>query len=85
MALKKQIDFKGITADYWKILRTSEDSLTNKTEVLIGLYKDAEARDLNVNNILLREIFHISGIDTDRAQVYEKLKLLEYFKEAEDI
>jgi len=52
MALKLQKNFKGINADYWKILRTDVSLIENKTLVRIGLYVSEDVRKKEINNFL---------------------------------
>lgn len=85
MALIKKTNFKGIDAEYWKIITLIEDFITNKTKVIMGLYVSRQARLINGINFVKRETFEIEDIDLDREQTYEKLRELAAFEGAQDI
>lgn len=84
MALVKTKNWKGQEANYWKIITSISDFLTNKTRVILGLYLSKEIRDLSVENFLEREAVEISGVDLTREQEYTAIKLTEYFSDAVD-
>lgn len=74
MALQKETSWKGVTANYWKIISASSDFRTNKTTVLLGLYNSKTSRDADVNNFLERKVFEFSGVDLTREQEYVLIK-----------
>jgi len=84
MALLKPTTFKGVTAAYWKILYVSQDVISKKTTVGLGLYVNDAARLANIQNILDRKVVQIKGLDLTRPQIYAELKKLDAFKNATD-
>jgi hypothetical protein len=84
MALLKTVTFKGFEANYWKILKTSEDIPSVKTSVKVGLYKDLASRQANIENTLLTKFYDLDGVDKIREDIYEELKLLPDFDGAID-
>lgn len=84
MALKLSKQFKGITADYWKIMSTVYDAIPNQTRVILGLYISKEARELDANNFVERIVFAYTG-ELGRDELYSKIKSEEMFLTAEDI
>lgn len=82
MALKLTQIFKGVPANYWKILSISEDLFSNKTTVRLGLYVNDKTRKSNVKNVIDYKIINISGVDLTRPQLYAAIKALPLFKDA---
>jgi deoxycytidine triphosphate deaminase len=70
MALKKSKEWKGTTAEYWKIISSISDFVSGNTRVILGLYVSKEARDNNANNFVEREVIQVNGIDLNRQQEY---------------
>lgn len=98
MALKLEINYKGVSANYWKIIHKSEDyskaylnteklsnsGSINKTILRLGVYKDNIERLNNINNYLYLETVIIDAIDITREETYIKIKELTKFLTAED-
>ena len=84
MALKLLKVFKGIPANYWKILSVSEDVLANKTTVGLGMYANDKTRKASVQNFLDHKTIQIAGVDLTRVQIYAAIKALPTFKGAVD-
>jgi len=74
MALQLTENFKGIDANYFKIIETKEDVINNLTIVILGLYKDKDSRDLDIKNYLKKETINITGLDYIREMLYVKIK-----------
>lgn len=85
MALTKAVDYKGVTATYWKILKVLQDVIAGTTSVQIGLYKDADARTADIKNVLNDATFKLPGAELTRAQIYTALKNLPAFAGATDV
>jgi hypothetical protein len=84
MALIKEVQYKGFTSNYWKIMKTTEDVIANRTSVRMGLYKDQDARTEGIGNTLLNQSYDLDGIDKTRASIYSEIKLLPDFEGAID-
>jgi hypothetical protein len=86
MALRKSISWHGITADYWKITSTLEDFRNNRTIVKVDLYANSEARNESVMNFFpkAQRIYVLDGVDMDRQQRYDLIKLKPEFQNCED-
>lgn len=84
MALQKDTNYKGITANYWKILSDRGDFLTGATSVTLGLYYDKAARDANPQNTLDQKFIGLTAMDLTRVQEYDMIKLLPEFTDAQD-
>ena len=78
MALKLATVYKGVDADYWKILEIQSNFRTSQTWVTIGLYRSEETRQESENYILDQKVFTIDGVDHTRATAYEELKVAEF-------
>ena len=94
MALEKETKYLGVTANYWKIVETATNCLTNKTRGTVALYLNKEARTESEKNILGREVFEVEGTDLTRTQLYAKIKEskkngegkeLNFFADAKDV
>ena len=95
MALEKDYDYLGKTANYWKITRIITDYVHSKTIVEVRLFWDKAARDADINNFLTyREIKEVSDIDLTTEKCYievkksvkdEEGKETNYFADAKDI
>ena len=84
MALQKATTFKGVEASYWKITGASASYMTGKTNVLLSLYLDSEARNADENNVLSAQAVIVPGVDLSRAQLYGMVKELPAFVNASD-
>jgi hypothetical protein len=85
MALQLGSDFKGISANYWKIIDYHVDDLLGKTYVTMGLYVSSATRSASKFNLLKKlDPIPMAGIDLTRAQIYDNLKKLDIFKSAKD-
>lgn len=84
MALKLLSVFKGVPANYWKILSISENILGKKTTVELGLYINHLARKASDSNILNRKIVQLDGVDLTRVQIYDAIKKIPFFAKATD-
>lgn len=84
MAIKLATNFKGVNAEYWKILETKDTLLKGETEVILGLYLNAATRQLDVKNILDVRVVKLKAVDLARADIYSQIKLLDEFKTAVD-
>ncbi len=84
MALLKTTTYKGIDAEYWKIIWSNEDYLRNLTMVKIALYLNKNTRDANTNNYLTTNIYSFEGSDLTRINQYDMLKLLGDFTNSID-
>lgn len=74
MALRKATVFKGIEADYWKIINLQSAIASDETYVTLGLYKDQAAREENIGNTLCERVFRFEGLDYTRETAYAKIK-----------
>lgn len=52
MALQKDKDFKGVVANYWKIISCKYNAISKYTTVTMALYFSKETRDADVANRL---------------------------------
>jgi len=84
MALKLNSNFKGTTAEYYKILAATSDSTVLKTKVCLGLYLSQDARTENINNFLERVILELPGANLSYDEIYTLIKQTEAFASAED-
>lgn len=72
MALKLKKQIAGYDYEYWKILKMSTD--LDNTCVRMGLYKDKETRDSNVNDFIEMKAIILDGTDYTRETAYQKIK-----------
>ncbi len=98
MALEKQVVYKGVNCDYWKIYSKDvyydtpviNESKYTKMRVVVALYVDRASREADVSHWLRLKGFTFlqdgpsSPTSTDRAAVYAALKLLPEFEGAND-
>ena len=70
MALKLIEDYKGIDAEYWKIITNENDYRTSKTKSIMGLYVDESHSESGVANFLKREVRIFDVVDTSRDGIY---------------
>ena len=75
MALQKNYDYQGKTANYWKITRIIPDYVKGNTLIELRLYWDKDSRDTDVKNHLdYREVKTVKKVDLTRAQAYVEVK-----------
>jgi len=77
MALQLQVEFKGLTANYWKTVAWAVDTVTAKTTTEVALYFSKATRDASVSNVLDKLTIQIAGVpdtEDDRDWLYTKLK-----------
>lgn len=77
MALIKQINYKGVDAEYWKISSHQPDCLRNRTLIKFCLYVSKAVRQENVDNYLNQptDLFiSIPGYFENRENCYTELK-----------
>jgi len=74
MALKLQTTFKGLTAEYWKIIKTYHNFVNGKVVVRLALYKDSATRLANVNDFIDLKTFEFDDGDTTRENIYGLIK-----------
>ena len=84
MALQLSTNYKGVTADYWKVIYIKQDVEAAKTAVRVALYKDAAARAAGIENALGSSDFTFDDQDMTRAMAYTALKALPQFSGATD-
>lgn len=73
MALKLEKTYKGVVADYWKIIEIKSIIRRDETEVTLALYKDKQTRDEDILNHLKVERILINGLDYTRETAYDKI------------
>lgn len=73
MALKLLENYKGISAEYWKILDFSYNARNNTTSVNLALYFSEETRKEGKENFLKMEHFYFEG-ELKREDIYTKIK-----------
>jgi len=72
MAIEKSIETTfGVTATYWRIIRTNE-SFDGQTEIYLAGYADEAARRAGKAPLEIRTI-QVETIDGTRSDYYEKL------------
>jgi len=74
MALKLTTEYKGLTAEYWKILKADHDFSSGKVVVRLALYKDQTTRNADINNFIDIKAFVFDNGDTIREDLYAKIK-----------
>lgn len=84
MALHLERECKGTIAEYWKILSTSYDAITNQTNVVLALYLNQTAREAGTNNYLDQTTFTFES-ELNRGGAYLAIKATEEFINATDI
>ena len=77
MAIKIGYNYKGIEANYWKKIASSENVLENKTIVSLALYLNEEARKADVKNYLISVDVEIKGTGYNTAQQYTEIMKLD--------
>jgi len=86
MALKKQINIKGLELEYWVIFNIVYNKILNKTTVSIKAFKDQATRQQSLKNFMndSTKSFTYSGIFTIQ-ELYAKIKLEPFFVGSVDI
>lgn len=74
MAIQKSSNFKGVAADYWKIIVSNYDAINLKSYVVMGLYLSQATRESNVENYLTTVDFSFNGSAMTLAETYTKIK-----------
>ncbi len=75
MALKKQKEYKGMNAEYWRINQFTYDDTKDIANVSLWLYGNKEASDSSESeNGLYREVIEVEGIKA--VEVPEQLQAL---------
>jgi len=74
MALIKEINHKGILANYWIIIRSGWDKQRNTTSTILGLYVNKESRNEKLNNFLIVRTYQFEGELTREQQYLEIVK-----------
>jgi len=74
VALKLVMDYKGLSAEYWKILKSDTNFLSGETVVRLGLYKDKATRDANIADYLLMEAMRFNISDKPLNDLYIEVK-----------
>jgi len=80
MALKFREEYKGILAEYWKLIELKQDFATLKSIAILALYKDEQIRRRHVSNYLKIEKVELGCIDLSRADAYTEIKKPVYEK-----
>ena len=83
MALKKQKQNFGYNFEYWMITSRSYAKEPNRTDFVISLYKDKEARDTDIYSAVESRQYFLEG-DITTEECYNYLKTLPEFEGAED-
>jgi len=78
MALRKDYNYKGITANYWKITNANWDGFINTMYIELSLYLNESSRNNNVNDVLITKSFIFSNMaEVSREELYENIKNIE--------
>lgn len=85
MALELKEKYKGVEANYWKIIDYHQDALNNTTKVNLALYLDKATRDESKDNFLKIETFYFDGVDYEREDLYLKIKDFGIYDDINDI
>ena len=72
MALQKEQIFKGVAANYWKIIICKYNAISKYTTVTLALYFSKETRDADVANRLEEKDFQFAG-ELTVEQAYGKI------------
>ena len=93
MALELRITYKGVDAEYWKIMKTVieyKNGITDEDKatfiyVELALYADRIVRIANVNNYLLLRGYSFKDVPVaTQEDIYTRIKLLPEFEGAQD-
>ncbi len=74
MALEAVVTWKGMKANYWKVISSVVNYIKGDTTVTMGLYLSAASRAESTNNVLKTESVTLKGIDFEREKLYPALK-----------
>ncbi len=86
MALQKDYDYKGKTANYWKITKVVSDFIKNTTLIELFVYWNRDSRMAHIDNYLNhREIRIVNKTGLTREQAYEEVKATNWFDDAIDV
>ena len=77
MALIKETEVKGITCDYWKIIKIKTNVLTDNTQVTLAVYPSSTVRDADYNNYQDMRHEFVDGVDKTRSELYVLVKAQE--------
>lgn len=75
MAIIKQINYKGIVAEYLSITHYEYDKLSDTTIGVVSLYKDKKSRRLDEKNNILKQFKFIFDGELARPELYTKIKM----------
>ena len=84
MALKLAVRHKGFLPNYFNILTVNLNKENLTTEVKLGLYIDEQARRESVHNHLTTLDLTFNEFGLTLEQIYNKIKQLPEFSEAEN-
>ena len=73
MALQLTKQFKGIEANYWKIILCKYNAISKRTTITMALYFSKETRDSDVANRLEEKDFQFDG-EITLENAYSKIK-----------
>lgn len=73
MALQLEKKYKGISANYWKIIISKYNAISKRTTATLALYFSKEARDADIANRLEEKEFQFDG-ELNIDQLYLKIK-----------
>lgn len=74
MALIKQVNFKGASANYWVILAYGYAKTSNSTSVVVGLYVNKTKRQEDIKENVLKQKQYTFVGEFNRNQLYNKVK-----------
>lgn len=74
MAIKKVKEYKGQSAEYWKIIRRTVSELDNSTVFVLALYFNRASSKANVHNLLESQEVRIAGELLTKAECYVAAK-----------
>lgn len=74
MALEAVVNWKGMRANYWKVISSISNYIKGDTTVTMGLYLNAASRAESTDNVLKTESVTLKGIDFQREKLYPALK-----------
>ncbi|MCX6265879.1 MAG: hypothetical protein NTW16_00775 [Bacteroidetes bacterium] len=76
MGLIKSINFKGFLPEYWNITSISDNKATDKTTVIVSLYKDLATRAADPLATIATLEYILPGCDLTRADIYPVIKTI---------
>ena len=74
MALQKTYNFKGIDFNYWKIISSTSNALSNTMSVTIALYYNQQSRLNSTDNLFETRQYVFNGTDLKRSDIYPLIK-----------